>query len=85
MTSYARSVFREKIRRLGSIAPTMFNDLTVSGSDGRLWAITSMNTETGVLGRVWVDTYSNGRMTYQIDASSARGNGRRMAGYFTAG
>jgi len=71
-TSYARSIFRDKIRRLGSIAPTTFYDLTVAGSDGRLWAITSMNTDTGMLGRVWVDTYSNGRMTFQIDATSAQ-------------
>jgi lipopolysaccharide export system permease protein len=72
MTSYARGVFREKIRRLGSMTPTTFNDLTVAGSDGRLWAITSLATDTNILGRVWVDTYSNGRMTYQIDASSAQ-------------
>ncbi len=71
-TSYARGIFRDKIRRLGSIAQTTFNDLTVAGSDGRLWAITSMNTETSVLGRVWVDTYSNGRMEFQIDATSAQ-------------
>jgi lipopolysaccharide export system permease protein len=72
VTRYARNVFREKIRRLGSMTPTTFNDLTVAGADGRLWSISTISTDNGVLGRVWVDTYANGAMDFQIDATSAQ-------------
>src|SRR5581483_4208870 len=71
-THYARGIFRDKIRHLGSMTTTVYSDLTVAGSDGRLWSITTLHTDSGVVGRVWVDTYSNGRVTFQIDASSGQ-------------
>jgi lipopolysaccharide export system permease protein len=71
-THYARSLFRDKIRHLGAMSTTVYSDLTVAGSDGRLWSISTLNTDTGRLGRVWVDTYADGRIAFQIDASSAQ-------------
>jgi lipopolysaccharide export system permease protein len=80
-TSYARGVFREKIRRLGSLAPTTFNNLIVSGAEGRLWAISTLDTEARTMGRVWVDTYRDGQVAFQIDASSAQWTGDAWAFY----
>lgn len=70
-TSYARSVFRQKIRRLGEWRQTTFNDLSVAGKDGRMWAIQSFNESSGKMSRVVVDSYQNGLVGTQIDALDA--------------
>lgn len=70
-THYARTVFREKIRRLGDWRSTVFENLFVAGADGRMWAIKAFNPSTGTMNRLVVDTSSNGRIVEQIDAKTA--------------
>ncbi len=70
-TSYARGVFREKIRHLGEWQPMVFNNLIVSGSDGRIWTASSMDQGTNKMQRVVVDSFSNGVLGDQVDALSA--------------
>lgn len=70
-THYARTVFREKIRRLGEWRPQVINDFFAAGLDGRLWSIKSFDSLNGRMERVIVDTYENSLMKSQIDAKSA--------------
>ncbi len=74
-TEYARTVFREKIRRLGEWQQSVFKNLVVAGSEGRLWTVQTMDESTGILTRVVVDTYrrdATPQMGPQIDAESAK-------------
>jgi lipopolysaccharide export system permease protein len=70
-TSYARTVFREKIRRLGSWQPTVFTNNIVAGADGRLWTAQVLDESTGKMERVIVDQFSDGNLISQINAGSA--------------
>lgn len=70
-THYARTVFREKIRRLGEWRPQVINDFFAAGVDGRLWSIKAFDAHNGTMDRVIVDTYENGLMKSQVDAKRA--------------
>lgn len=70
-THHARTVYREKIRRLGDFRNRVFHDLTVAGSQGRMWNVKALNEETGMMERVIVDTLAGGRLGMQVDALRA--------------
>ena len=71
-TSYARSVFREKIRRLGDWQPEIHRNLIVAGADGRLWSAQVLNESLQTMDRVIVDQFSGGGLASQVNASSAQ-------------
>ncbi len=71
-TNYARTVFREKIRRLGGWTPSTINNLVVAGADGRLWTAQTMEESSGNMSRVIIDQFSDGTLASQINASSAQ-------------
>jgi lipopolysaccharide export LptBFGC system permease protein LptF len=70
-TRYSRTVFQQKIRRLGEWRPEVIEDFFAAGKDGRLWSAKTFSQDKGEMGRVIVDTYENGLMKYQIDAKKA--------------
>ncbi|MCG3203814.1 MAG: hypothetical protein KCHDKBKB_00486 [Elusimicrobia bacterium] len=68
---YSKTVFREKIRKLGDWRPSVYKNLIVAGADGRVWTIQILNESTGQLNRVVIDQLQEGRLSPQIDAESA--------------
>jgi lipopolysaccharide export system permease protein len=70
-THYARTVFREKIKKLGEWRPRTVNDFFVAGAEGRLWSIKTFDEGTGQADRVVIDTYNNGVLGQQIDSMKA--------------
>lgn len=70
-TRYSKIVYREKIRHLGTFQQTVYDNLVVSGKDGRLWWTAQLNESSNHLGRVIVDTYRDARLLSQIDAKKA--------------
>lgn len=71
-TQYARTVYREKIRRLGEWRQAVFTDLFVAGADGRMWAAKLFNQDTGRMERVIVDKFVDGVVVTQVDAKAAQ-------------
>ena len=72
VTKYSRTVFREKIRRLGQWRQTAFTDVFVTGKDGRIWSAKLLNQDTGRMDRVLIDTYQSGKLGLQIDAMAGQ-------------
>jgi len=72
ITRYARTVYNEKIKRLGEWRPRLVNNLYVAGADGRIWSAKTFDENTGKMNRVVVDTFNNGLLGPQIDALSAQ-------------
>jgi lipopolysaccharide export LptBFGC system permease protein LptF len=70
-TAYSRTVFRQKIRHLGDWQETVFKNLVVAGTEGRLWTIQVLDENTGKINRVIIDTYSDGKLGNQVDARVA--------------
>ncbi len=70
-THYSRTVFREKIRRLGEWRQTIFTDLFVTGRNGRIWTVRYFNEASGAMERVIIDTFVNGSIGNQVDATTA--------------
>lgn len=71
-TRYARAVFQEKIRRLGTWRPTVFNNVIAAGADGRLWTASSVDGSSGLVQRVIVDQFKNDVLNSQINARAAQ-------------
>lgn len=71
-TEYSRSVYREKIQRLGEWRQTIFTDLCVLGIDGRIWNTPKFDESSGKMDRVVIDHFKDGSIVAQIDAQSAQ-------------
>jgi lipopolysaccharide export system permease protein len=70
-TRHARTVYREKIRRLGDLQQHVYTDLSVAGAQGRMWNMKQFKDNTGEIDRVIVDTLSGAHLGMQIDALRA--------------
>lgn len=71
-THYSKEVYRTRIRRIGEWKQVNYDNKVVAGEDGRFWSFKRLNTDSGQVDRVAVDTYHDGRLVEQLFALSGQ-------------